>query len=778
MTTPAQRIAKLQPREKPDPVAMLAEIRAAILTAQSHGLQDKLEVAHKVFHCLWQGQNISGTKNTPWPNAIDSRVREAAKIINDTVKLMMRAVRSGSVSIGPEELNDEEIAQLWDKVLKKYLHKAKRPINAALKLFFQTVSAMGYGLLHVDWRNRRRLFPRTITGDEIRQYLYALNATQWLAQGGEDQAETIQEGGIESNQDNAQEAAGQLPPEIEATITEQVAALVAEMFDNPNKEQLIAVLQQIETDLPLSEARIAARELSKKDQALCYVPRDMGGLPIVKAKLPWVNCIHGMDLTGTNCETWVGLPERLSEAGLRERAALNGWKVDLDEMLKHYNKGLVELDSIAGGLAGWDWLLNGTGIGLQTSTDQQVQWYEVITIYRVAVDEAGVPAVYESEIFPPLPELLLSHEVCSVVRDGEPVMPFVTMARNPALLAVQSLGIAQEMLTDQMGMKRIIDSSMAAAELAGYPPTVQWAGTGDTQIAMPGSTLTLNPKQTGSTGSQTRFLEVPGVNQGSLKFLEIMKAEVAERYHRGANADPNLRTAYEEDLGQESVMAYTELIALIWANIQAYVDEVTASRIAGKTVNLRATKENLMGNADINVDFSAVSLNQERAKEFADLGKTLLTLGSRNVDVDALAETAIRAYDVPLAERIIIPGEQGANSALNDERKAIIEMQGGFEVRDRQNLPEARLSAYDQWLANPANIDRCVFDPSLFELVLLRMQGLEMQQEQVTTNVITGQTGQKPPAYQKQQTRSQRLQAMVQQRQMQIQQQQRQQAAA
>ena len=64
----------------------------------------------------------------------------------------------------------------------------------------------------------------------------------------------------------------------------------------------------------------------------------------------------------------------------------------------------------------------------------------------------------------------------------------------------------------------------------------------------------------------------------NLKFLEMMKAEVRERYHRGVDADPNLRAAYEEDLGQEAVMAYTEVIALIWAHIQAYVDEVVEKR--------------------------------------------------------------------------------------------------------------------------------------------------------------------------------------------------------
>lgn len=769
-----QRIARLEPREKPDSKHLLEEIRAAVLTAQSHGLQDKLETAHRVMHCLWSGQRHDGTKDSPWPGAIDSRVREASKVIHDTVRLMMRAVRSGSVSIGPEDLDDDAKAQVWDKVLRKFQHKSKRTISAGMKLFFQCVMALGYGILHVDWRARKQLFPKPVNADQVRQFLYKLNAAQWLGEnGGEGAAETALEGGMETPQENAQEAAGQLPPEIDQELTAGVAQVVEEMFAGKDKSELVAVLMQMDGAMPVSEARVAARELSKKGEAVYYAPRTMGGLPVVRALVPMVNVVHDMAMTGTDCGTWVAYPERLSAAGLRERAALNGWTVDMDELLKHSNQGMVELETLSGGIQNWNWLLNGMGIGLQTSTDQQVPWYEVITVYRVAVDEAGIPAVYQSEIFPARPEFLLSHELLPIVRDGEAVLPFVTMARHPALLAVQSLGIAQEMLTDQLGMKKVTDGSVAAAELAAFPPSVRWMG--NDEPVMPGSTLTLNAKNTGTSGAQSRFLEVPGVNLGALEFLKIMKAEVRERYHRGADADPNLRAAYEEDLGQEAVMAYTEVIALIWAHIQAYVDEVTASRIAGRAVRLRATEEDLMGTADVHVDFSATSLNQERAKEFADVGKTLLQLGSKNVDVDALAEAMARAYDTNLAERIIIPGEEGASSALNDERKAILEMQGGFEVKGRQNMPDVRLGAYDDWLRNPSNVDRCVYDPALLELVLLRMQGLEMQQQQFTENVITGQTGQKPPEWQQQQKRSERLVMMVEQRRMQLQQQQQQQ---
>ena len=41
-----KRIAKLEPREKPDPKRLLDEIRAAVCEAQTHGMQEKLEISH------------------------------------------------------------------------------------------------------------------------------------------------------------------------------------------------------------------------------------------------------------------------------------------------------------------------------------------------------------------------------------------------------------------------------------------------------------------------------------------------------------------------------------------------------------------------------------------------------------------------------------------------------------------------------------------------------------------------------------------------------------
>jgi hypothetical protein len=753
MNATAVRLSRLSPRSAPSASEMVDELRAAIQQGEHLGLYDKLAVCHNTLHCLWAGQHPSGMllheNAKPWRGAIDSRVRESKKVVQDTVRLMMRAVRSGSVSIGPEGLGDEEQAQTWDSVLRYYRQRAKRQINDSLKLFFTSVVEFGYGIMHVDWRDRQQLLPHKIDTETIRARLYAINQAQLVAE-------------------LPPEAEGVLPPEMDAELAAQVAVMTEEMLMlGEESPALMELLQSMDPKMPTTEARLAAKALRKTGSSTYYAPRSKGGHPQLRALIPGVNCLHGMDLT-SEVKTWIALPERLSEAELRERAALNGWTVKLDDLLEHPNKGMAELEGLEGRVTQPDWLLNGVGVGLKLDKNENIPWFEVVTLYRVAVNEAGIPAVYESEIFPALPDLLLSHECLPLVRDdGAPAMPFVVMNREPVLLSVQSAGVPEEMLTDQLAMKKIWDGSIAAAELAAFPPAVRTAQ--DKDPVMPGATITLDPRQTGTRGAQSRFLDVPGVNMGAMRAIELLRQEVNERYHRG-QVDPDLRAAYEEDLGNEAVLAFTEVIRLLWANIQAYVSDLTATRIAGRQVMLDVTEEDLMGAADIHIDFSPVSLNQARAKEKNEFVKTLLQYGSPRVDVDAAVEDVARTWDVNLAERIIIPAETGTGQATANEQQAIAEMQSGQQVTGRLNAPQARLSAYQQWLANPEAVDMLAYRPPFLELVINRVKALEMQHEQHTTNVQIGQTGQKPPSWEQQEKLSERILMMVQQRQQELQQ--------
>jgi hypothetical protein len=533
------------------------------------------------------------------------------------------------------------------------------------------------------------------------------------------------------------------------------------------QDQLSVMLAEMDVEIPPSEALKAARQLMKKPEAVYYRPVSLGGAPLVKALIPFVHVIHGVDLSAIRPDTVFAMPERISAVELEQRAAANGWKVDMDELLKCGNSSMLDAEGLAVNLSDNEWLLNGLSIGLKTEVNDQLPWYEVVTVYRMAVNEAGIPSIYISELFPAKPDLLLSHECSPLVRnDGELGMPFVIMTREPSTLAIESTGISLDLLTDQLTQKKLWDGTVAAAELAAFPPFQRHAS--DDQLVMPGVTLAINPRQSGTAGAQSRFLDVPGVDAGALRAIEMSKAEVKERYHRGVDADPDLRAAYEEDLGHEAVAAAQEMYTLIWAYIQAYVTPEVATRVSNRPTDVALTDEDLQGRADIEMSFNSVAMSGAKAKEQVELIKTLLTFGSPRVNVDAAVEEVTRSFSVTLADQIIIPSESGAANAEQDERQAITEMQSGFEVKGRQNAPETRLGAYGEWMNNPDNIDACLMKPGFYELVVLRMKGLEMQVQQQTTNKIIGQTGQKPPAFKEAEPLSDRLTQMVEQRQQQI----------
>jgi hypothetical protein len=118
-----------------------------------------------------------------------------------------------------------------------------------------------------------------------------------------------------------------------------------------------------------------------------------------------VNCGHSLDLGPDGKCTWWFDAEWLTEADLRIRAETDGWNdAWLTEVLTKPNQGCVDL------LTGWtnktnDWLLNGVGYGLQFDRQhvQRVPMFQVLTVYRIAVNQAGIPPASKPSFTPTSP---------------------------------------------------------------------------------------------------------------------------------------------------------------------------------------------------------------------------------------------------------------------------------------------------------------------------------------------------------------------------------------
>lgn len=712
------RIAKLEAREKPDAAKMIQEVRSSLQNAQSMGVFEKIAECHNIRRCLWANQTTDSLKHGddafPWDRALDSRVRVAEKVIMDHVRIRMAAIRSGNVQIGPEnEVEDSGKAQQWDSVLKYYRNQTKRRMTNEMKLFFTCVEEFGYGVLHVDWHERKQLLPQKVSLDALMSFMAQQQMQQFMEANGTEPDDAMMQ-----------------------AMTETISITIQELLMGEDKSEMVKLLQTYDPQMPGSEARRVVTMLKRGEEATYYAPRSLGGVPCLKALIPWVNCLHGIELNASEMTTWMAVPRWVSEIELRLKAEEDEWNPALVEKVMQFpNRGLAESLLTTGLLP--NWVLNGVGIGLAPDTQSQYRlpMYQIIDVYRVAINEAGVPAVYETTIHPFIPESVLAHE-CEEV----PMMPFVVEAREAAGLVVQSRGIPELVQSNQIFQKKMKDANCAAAELAAFPPNVQRPG--DYQKPQPGSPI--YERQTGTSGAQSRFLDVPGVDMGALKAVELDKAEVDELFHRGPDADPDMKRLMMEELGSSSVQTLEEVVRVLWAHVQAYVSTVTASRIAGRAVSVKASEEDLMGTADINVEFSPMALNQKAAAEMAEWGTKLAALdrGGR-IDFGAMVEVIARMYDPTMAERIVLPGDVAAQQVEDQEQGDIAKIVSGQLPPVRQGAEGVRLKKLGEWMQNPTSMQMMQGDATIAQRIEQRVQAYQFALTQ-RQNAVIGATGYDP----------------------------------
>jgi len=234
-------------------------------------------------------------------------------------------------------------------------------------------------------------------------------------------------------------------------------------------------------------------------------------------------------------------------------------------------------------------------------------------------------------------------------------------------------------------------------------------------------------------------------DEGALKAVEMDKLEVDELFHRGVNADPDMKRMHFEDLGSSSVQTMEAVYLLIWEHIQAYVPNITASRIAGQNVDLKVTEEDLMGTADINIEFSPVSLNKQAASDMAEwFTKLLANDRTGRIDTGAGVEIIARTYDNALADRIILPADIAAQQIDDQEQGDLAKIVSGQLPPVRKGAEKRRMAKMDEWLQNPKSKQDMAQDPILAKRMQDRYKAYQFTGVIQPRNAAIGATGYDP----------------------------------
>jgi hypothetical protein len=161
-------------------------------------------------------------------------------------------------------------------------------------------------------------------------------------------------------------------------------------------------------------------------------------------------------------------------------------------------------------------------------------------------------------------------------------------------------------------------------------------------------------------------------------------------------------------------------------------------------VSVEATAEDLMGSADITIEFSPLSLNRESAKDLADFITKVIPLDrAGRLDSGAAVEILARVYDPMLADKIVMPGDSGAQQVEDQEQADIAKLATGQMPPVRQGSEQLRLRKIDEWMQNPVAQQQMQNDPSLMERVKQRYESYQFTIQQ-QDNAVIGRQGYDP----------------------------------
>jgi hypothetical protein len=752
------------PREKPDAQEVNDLLKAAITEASAAGLFDKLSKCHKTRRMYWEGQTGDGllpaVNKLPkdrmvftWPGAPDTGIPWADEVVEEHAMIRKSVWDRGEMRLGPREVEetdgsgDEDKASGWQTALELMLDQQKRRMRCHLGLFDTCIEEFGYGGVHVGRRKSLRTVKVKVTEADLLQVLVEQQYASVMAQ--------LQEGGTpEGEPQMAQMAQMEVPPEVMAQIQVQAQQVLEEMLLEKGEGRLQELLLAWDPSMPKTEARWAAKDLKRamagrevegegqgpgqerepgEVAAWYYAPQDDGFQPYTRALVPFVNWIHGMDLTGAGETWWVGLPERLCAADVRARAAVERWDEEFTEkVLSHPNEFLNSGQTWEGRVPSW--VLSGAAVEMDSGTvNQEDPFYEVVYMVRRMADAQGRVMVYETLVHPKEDDCVGYH-VCTGLSD----LPLVVECREDVLYAVLSRGIPEiALVAGQAAMKTLVDAEGARSQLASNPP---WdSGLEERRTMKPGLQIFNKRRSDG----ESKFLAVPQADQGTLAMLDRLEGYLNKRFFRDTTTDPDMKRLYREGLALSSAESIRAVLVLMWKVMQGSVSTMKASRIAGRLVNLDLDRDSMQGEVDVAVYFNVDGLSTDASDKTMEWGVKLLQVDPGNVDRAELVNIVARLKDPAMAKRIILPAEEMAQRVTDQENNRIAQMVAGVPMRyeERVSAPQLRLEVLEQWLQDPVNVQRMAQDPEgLGKRIQDEHLYLSRQIQQYQENAVTGRT--------------------------------------
>lgn len=739
MNKESDTITTLEAREEPPVQAIIDEMENATCLATGHDVWTRLQRCANALTCVWDGKTGDGRQPKPdkwskerkslwrWEGAPDVAIPLVDLLVRWLTRLRVSVWNRGSARISPQRLPDEKgavspatgMAALWQTVMDFFLHLGGFDFSYVFGLHARIVEAFGYGVLLTDWRRKRRTEMKRMT----LQHLVDALLEQRMAGLTPEETEAV----------DVQELATAVQMDVEILLADKDVRL---------KDHLDLVMA-VDPLISESEALAVLKELRKNpfQPADYFVPRDDGGEPVLRAFIPWAQCIHSADMSGTGECTLFGYPEYLNETQLREASVAGDWDADAFEQFLEQGKNKLYYTSFDGlNMTVPDWAFNGVGIGMKPDLEllaRQPHWM-VWHVWRRGVNDKGLPCIYRGVLSPYMPEAFLKWSPTDLTR-----IPITVDTSEPVSYALLARGVADITVSMQNGIKDTMDSEGARGRLGSNPPFMRASSL---YVGMrPGLEINGSQMVSGLDDKLNRFVEVPGVDQGSFRISQELERWAREYYCYAPTTDPDDKRLFMEDLTFKSLRVMSRVLVLMWEQIQENIQELHASSIAGRAVDLDVNRrDQLAGQADVNVAFHVDGLLADRADKFFDLLLKIMQADrAARVDWNEAIEMAVQMRVPSYANRLLMSREQAQENVKMDQELRMVKIANGvpLDYPEIATNPEARMGHLKQWQAIPGNQPQT---PAAQALLDKEAQYLQFQIEQYTRNPTIGRTGVTP----------------------------------
>lgn len=677
-------LTKISPRrdlKQEDIEHLLVELRRSLDGAHALNYFQRMELNHDTRHCWWPGQTPDGRKWPtadrklmpgqkpgdvfPWPGATDSRVPLIEEIITERVTLKRVALQRGQQRIGPRNLSPDDDPQakavLWSQTADYYNDVARETLHTASAQVADIAEEYGLGILYVGWEQRLETVRKSISADEL--LALAVNAALAMAKAQ----------GIEPT------------PEQQQQVMETAAARLGEIILDPEMQpRLIEVLVQYDPEMSVAEARRVSTQLKVGEPVDYYVARAKDGKPEWRALTPFIDVWFPAGTTRIKDAAWVAISEWVTRVELDERveaqAYNKGW---VDEVKGHPGRAL----SIEGvdGLSAHNWILGNGGVrqvihtagqsGLTSEVNRDL--FQIIHVFWRATAVGGAPAIFHTVLHEQVTDAAAAHQCCEYAHGDYPFVEHLREHSAPYLLA--SRGVGEVSYTQQNEVKVQHDLRSDNASILLKPPIrVPINQAGGSVDLRPGAQIPM--RNTAGMGQLEPFKL--GADPRGSQEVELTTRQMINAYwQRGADVEPEVKITARQLLVSDFLADIRRAQLKTFQLVQEFApDEIKAAFVGGMPVQLTVTKEEIQGQASLELDFDVADLDPGLTEQRVKAITALKGMDTENLLPLQPLLKALTAWLLPSHWRFLVQdSSQRAIEEAADERRVIGDILNGLE---------------------------------------------------------------------------------------------------